>query len=131
MPEKTPSEEIAGQIAGVMTQALGKEGAERTGVVFGEEHTNNEFHQMLAAQILPQAAELAGNTPRNLFLEWDNTEENLALIDEYHRTGDPAVRDHLVETNLDFANDEKEHLVERDFKAVLDSARENGFTIQQ
>lgn len=128
-PAKTLTDEIADRVGGAVQEALNGPSDRSAGVVFGESHSNNEFHRMLASHILPQASERAGDRPKALFLEWDRTEENLALVKEYNETGSPEIRDRLVEGNIDFQDNGKEQITEQDFKAVLDAARANGFTL--
>lgn len=129
---RTFTEEIAQLVTDTASSAVSSRPDSASGMVIGEDHRNNELHAMLANYVLPDIGESLSDTNKTLFLEWDRTPETLDLIRKFNDSGDPAARDALVGTNINFSPDldEEEIYVRRDVARMMDSARESGFQIE-
>jgi hypothetical protein len=130
----TFTDEIVERVNGVVSSELNKPSG-RSGIVFGEEHRNDEFPKLLAERIIPDASRMAGDRPKILFVEWDRTSRNLELIDEYMRTGNEDVAFTLTFYNIDLPDGGLTSLrnqlgdVRQTWINVLKAARDNGFQI--
>lgn len=130
----TFTDQIADNINSVVANEISKPNG-RSGVVFGEQHRNDEFPKLMAQRILPDVARASADRPKFLFVEWDRTPENLRMVDKFMRTGDPDVRNNLVFLNIDTPTGNSALLRNQQQRArnawteILDSARANGFTI--
>ena len=120
---KTITDEIGDKVVEQVNKSieLGK------GIVFGEEHNNEAFTNMLAKKIIPEAAAMVGDEKEKiLHIEVHRTSEALADIDLFNRAGDEAARDRVIDNYMDF---EDGGLNDQAWQGLFDSARNNGFQI--